>query len=94
MRRWVKELGWAEAETLLIANNAEPFYAVRASAGRQMDSARLVETLTQLDVSAEVSPLLPKEFVRLPDGLQVGAEYAVRSGVALWNPPRTIGNQS
>ena len=66
----MEELGWAEAETLLVANNAQPFYAVRASAGRRMDSARLAETLAQLDVAAEVSPLLPAEFVRLPDGLQ------------------------
>jgi hypothetical protein len=33
-RRWVSELGWEEAITLLEANNADPTYAVRASGGR------------------------------------------------------------
>jgi hypothetical protein len=43
----VDQLGWEDAEALLMANNLEPAYCLRASAAKGWDASQLAAHLTE-----------------------------------------------
>jgi 16S rRNA (cytosine967-C5)-methyltransferase len=50
VRRWVKYLGLDEATKLMIWNNNDPGFSLRANTGRDITRADLVERLNSLKV--------------------------------------------
>ncbi|XP_028785448.1 uncharacterized protein LOC114741361 isoform X1 [Neltuma alba] len=70
VRRWTKHLGQGEAIKLMIWNNSEPSYSLRANRARGFSRADLVAQLNALKVPHTPSSHLD-EFVRIKTGLQI-----------------------
>ncbi|GIL72703.1 hypothetical protein Vretifemale_3009, partial [Volvox reticuliferus] len=69
--RWLERFGREGAEQLLRRNNQPPVYTVRVNTLRPGASAAgLLEQLAAAGIQAELSPLLPEEFIRIRSGLQ------------------------
>ncbi|KAK4275305.1 hypothetical protein QN277_018412 [Acacia crassicarpa] len=69
VRRWTRYLGQEEAIKLMIWNNSEPSFSLRANHARGFSGADLVTQLNALKVPHKPSPHLD-EFVRVKTGLQ------------------------
>ncbi|XP_058112194.1 uncharacterized protein LOC131255476 isoform X9 [Magnolia sinica] len=70
VRRWIKYLGVEEAMRLMIWNNSDPSFSLRANGAKGFTRADLVERLTILKVPHEPS-LHMDDFVRIKTGMQV-----------------------
>ncbi|KAG5053463.1 hypothetical protein JHK87_005661 [Glycine soja] len=70
VRRWTKYLGQEEAIKLMIWNNSEPSFSLRANRVRGFSRDDLVTQLNALKVPHKLSPHLD-EFVRIKTGLQI-----------------------
>ncbi|XAR56798.1 16S rRNA (cytosine(967)-C(5))-methyltransferase [Bertholletia excelsa] len=70
VRRWIKHLGREEAIKLMMWNNSDPSYSLRANIGKGFTRADLVMQLQKLKVPHDISPHLV-EFVRIRTGMQV-----------------------
>ncbi|KAJ7960942.1 ribosomal RNA small subunit methyltransferase B [Quillaja saponaria] len=69
VRRWTKYLGQEEAINLMIWNNNDPSFSLRANHRRGVSRAALVTRLNELKVPHQISLHL-QEFVRIKTGLQ------------------------
>ncbi|KAK2999575.1 hypothetical protein RJ639_024323, partial [Escallonia herrerae] len=69
VRRWTKYLGREEAIKLMMWNNSDPNFSLRANRARGFSRAELVSRLQSLKVSHELSPHLD-DFVRIRTGMQ------------------------
>ncbi|XP_058219008.1 uncharacterized protein LOC131329701 isoform X1 [Rhododendron vialii] len=69
VRRWTKYLGVEEAIKLMIWNNTDPSFSLRANSGKGFTRADLVTRLQMLKVPHEISPNLD-DFVRIKTGMQ------------------------
>ncbi|XP_058112190.1 uncharacterized protein LOC131255476 isoform X5 [Magnolia sinica] len=69
VRRWIKYLGVEEAMRLMIWNNSDPSFSLRANGAKGFTRADLVERLTILKVPHEPS-LHMDDFVRIKTGMQ------------------------
>ncbi|KAK2999166.1 hypothetical protein RJ639_022610 [Escallonia herrerae] len=69
VRRWTKYLGREEAIKLMMWNNSDPHFSLRANRVRGFSRAELVSRLQSLKVSHELSPHLD-DFVRIRTGMQ------------------------
>ncbi|RVX14678.1 putative ribosomal RNA small subunit methyltransferase B [Vitis vinifera] len=67
VRRWTKYLGQEEAIKLMMWNNSEPSFSLRANSGKGFTRADLVMRLKMLKVPHELSPHLDN-FVRIRTG--------------------------
>ncbi|KAK7299927.1 hypothetical protein RJT34_10756 [Clitoria ternatea] len=70
VRRWTKYLGQEEAIKLMIWNNSEPIFSLRANRARGFSRDDLVAQLDALKVPHKLSLHLD-EFVRIKTGLQI-----------------------
>ncbi|XP_059666565.1 uncharacterized protein LOC132312279 isoform X2 [Cornus florida] len=70
VRRWRKYLGLEEAIKLMIWNNSDPSYSLRANSGKGFTRADLVMRLETLKVPYELSSHLD-DFVRIRTGMQI-----------------------
>ncbi|KAK6149411.1 hypothetical protein DH2020_016936 [Rehmannia glutinosa] len=70
VRRWTKYLGLEEAIKLMMWNNADPCFSLRANTGKGFTREDLVTELEMLKVPYELSPHLD-DFVRIRTGMQV-----------------------
>ncbi|KAF7815983.1 ribosomal RNA small subunit methyltransferase B [Senna tora] len=70
VRRWTKYLGQEEAIKLMMWNNNEPSFSLRANHARGFSRADLVAQLNELKVPHKLSSHLD-EFVRIKTGLQI-----------------------
>lgn len=70
VRRWTKYLGQEEAIKLMMWNNSDPSYSLRANRAKGFTRADLVLQLEMLKVSYELSPHL-EDFVRIRTGMQI-----------------------
>ncbi|KAL6313912.1 hypothetical protein AAG906_010331 [Vitis piasezkii] len=70
VRRWTKYLGQEEAIKLMMWNNSEPSFSLRANSGKGFTRADLVMRLKMLKVPHELSPHLDN-FVRIRTGMQI-----------------------
>ncbi|KAK7386012.1 hypothetical protein VNO78_32055 [Psophocarpus tetragonolobus] len=70
VRRWIKYLGQEEAIKLMIWNNIEPSFSLRANRARGFSRDDLVTQLNALKVPHKLSLHLD-EFVRIKTGLQI-----------------------
>ncbi|XP_057440989.1 uncharacterized protein LOC130732981 isoform X2 [Lotus japonicus] len=70
VRRWIKCLGQEEAIKLMIWNNSEPSFSLRANSARGFSRDDLVTQLNALKVPHKLSMYLD-EFVRIKTGLQI-----------------------
>ncbi|KAG2499335.1 hypothetical protein HYH03_002911 [Edaphochlamys debaryana] len=71
VQRWLKRFGREAAEAVMRRNNLPPVYSVRVNTLRPGATAPvLLEELREAGVEAELSPLLPGEFIRVRSGLQ------------------------
>lgn len=69
VRRWTKYLGQEEAIKLMVWNNSDPSFSLRANSGKGVTRADLVMQLNLLKVPHELSLHLD-EFIRVKTGLQ------------------------
>ncbi|XP_031286323.1 uncharacterized protein LOC116145009 [Pistacia vera] len=69
VRRWTKYRGQEEAIKLMVWNNSDPGFSLRANVGRGVTRADLVKQLNLLKVSHELSLYLD-DFIRMKTGLQ------------------------
>ncbi|KAK2967296.1 hypothetical protein RJ640_004862 [Escallonia rubra] len=69
VRRWTKYLGREEAIKLMMWNNSDPNFSLRANCARGFSRAELVSRLQSLKVPHELSPHLD-DFVRIRTGMQ------------------------
>ncbi|KAL9444693.1 hypothetical protein AB3S75_017812 [Citrus x aurantiifolia] len=69
VRRWTKYLGQEEAIKLMVWNNSDPSFSLRANSGKGVTRADLVMQLNLLKVPHELSLHLD-EFIRIKTGLQ------------------------
>ncbi|KAG5546730.1 hypothetical protein RHGRI_018789 [Rhododendron griersonianum] len=69
VRRWTKYLGVEEAIKLMMWNNTDPSFSLRANSGKGFTRADLVTRLQMLKVPHEISPNLD-DFVRIKTGMQ------------------------
>ncbi|XP_073281285.1 uncharacterized protein [Primulina huaijiensis] len=70
VRRWMNYFGLEEAIKLMIWNNSDPCFSIRANTGKGFTRADLVTKLEELKVPYESSHHLD-DFVRIRAGLQV-----------------------
>ncbi|KAI3456805.1 hypothetical protein Pfo_013468 [Paulownia fortunei] len=70
VRRWTNYLGPEEAIKLMMWNNADPCFSLRANTGKGFTRADLVTELEMLKVPYELSQHLD-DFVRIRTGMQV-----------------------
>lgn len=70
VRRWMNYFGLEEAIKLMIWNNSDPCFSIRANTGKGFTRADLVTKLEELKVPYEISHHLD-DFVRIRAGLQV-----------------------
>ncbi|KAF5740060.1 hypothetical protein HS088_TW11G00124 [Tripterygium wilfordii] len=70
VRRWTKNLGQEEAIKLMMWNNSDPTFSLRANIGKDFTRADLVKQLNSLKVPYELSLHL-NDFCRIKTGLQV-----------------------
>ncbi|CAB4281833.1 unnamed protein product [Prunus armeniaca] len=70
VRRWTKHLGQEEAIRLMMWNNSDPSFSLRANSGKGVSRADLVTKLDVLKVPYELSFYL-NDFVRMKTGLQM-----------------------
>lgn len=70
VRRWTKYFGREEAIKLMVWNNSEPSYSLRANTGKGVTRADLVKHLDMLEVPYELS-LNMEDFVRIKTGMQI-----------------------
>ncbi|GFP95033.1 ribosomal rna small subunit methyltransferase b [Phtheirospermum japonicum] len=70
VRRWTKYLGLEEAIKLMMWNNSDPCFSLRANTGKGFTRADLVTELEMLKVPYELSQHLD-DFVRIRTGMQV-----------------------
>eukprot|EP00257_Ricinus_communis_P018331 XP_015577031.1 uncharacterized protein LOC8286857 isoform X2 [Ricinus communis] len=70
VRRWTKYLGQEEAIRLMIWNNSDPSFSLRANGGKGVTRDDLVTRLNLLKVPYELSPY-SDHFVRMRTGLQI-----------------------
>ncbi|KAJ0046083.1 hypothetical protein Pint_03846 [Pistacia integerrima] len=69
VRRWTKYRGQEEAIKLMVWNNSDPGFSLRANVGRGVTRADLVKQLNLLKVPHELSLHLD-DFIRMKTGLQ------------------------
>ncbi|XP_038714908.1 probable ribosomal RNA small subunit methyltransferase B [Tripterygium wilfordii] len=69
VRRWTKNLGQEEAIKLMMWNNSDPTFSLRANIGKDFTRADLVKQLNSLKVPYELSLHL-NDFCRIKTGLQ------------------------
>ncbi|XP_076954568.1 uncharacterized protein LOC143629090 [Bidens hawaiensis] len=69
VRRWMKYLGREEAIKLMMWNNSDPSFSLRANRGKGFTRSELVSRLETLKVPYELSPHLD-DFVRIQTGMQ------------------------
>ncbi|KAJ4725295.1 putative Ribosomal RNA small subunit methyltransferase B [Melia azedarach] len=69
VRRWTKYLGQEEAIKLMVWNNSDPSFSLRANGGKGVKRADLVMQLNLLQVPHELSLHLD-DFIRVKTGLQ------------------------
>nr|GLL22509.1 uncharacterized protein LOC109187232 isoform X1 [Ipomoea trifida] len=69
VRRWTKYFGLEEAIKLMVWNNNDPSFSLRANTGKGLTRDDLVTRLTMLKVQHEPSPYLD-DFVRIKTGMQ------------------------
>ncbi|KAL8208961.1 hypothetical protein R6Q57_008373 [Mikania cordata] len=69
VRRWIKYLGREEAIKLMMWNNSDPSFSLRANRGKSFTRSELVSRLETLKVPYELSPYLD-DFVRISTGMQ------------------------
>ncbi|KAI3695203.1 hypothetical protein L1987_78194 [Smallanthus sonchifolius] len=69
VRRWIKYLGREEAIKLMIWNNSDPSFSLRANRGKGFTRSKLVSRLETLKVPYELSPHLD-DFIRISTGMQ------------------------
>ncbi|KAL7088101.1 hypothetical protein ACP275_13G108500 [Erythranthe tilingii] len=70
VRRWISYIGYEEAIKLMIWNNTDPCFSIRANIGKGFTRANLVTELETLKVPYELSEHLD-DFVRIRTGMQV-----------------------
>lgn len=70
VRRWIKFLGREEAIRLMMWNNRDPIFSLRANVSKGFRRADLVEQLEKLKVPYDISPHLD-DFVRIKTGMQI-----------------------
>nr|XP_027061426.1 uncharacterized protein LOC113688037 isoform X1 [Coffea arabica]XP_027061427.1 uncharacterized protein LOC113688037 isoform X1 [Coffea arabica]XP_027061428.1 uncharacterized protein LOC113688037 isoform X1 [Coffea arabica]XP_027061429.1 uncharacterized protein LOC113688037 isoform X1 [Coffea arabica]XP_027064489.1 uncharacterized protein LOC113690691 isoform X1 [Coffea arabica] len=70
VRRWIKFLGHEEAIRLMIWNNRDPTFNLRANISKGFRRADLIEQLEKLKVPHDISPHLD-DFVRIKTGMQI-----------------------
>ncbi|KAF8019648.1 hypothetical protein BT93_G0361 [Corymbia citriodora subsp. variegata] len=70
VRRWTKYFGREEAIKLMVWNNSEPKYSLRANTGKGVTRADLVKQLDMLEVPYKLS-LNMEDFVRIKTGMQI-----------------------
>ncbi|KAL3643280.1 hypothetical protein CASFOL_014095 [Castilleja foliolosa] len=70
VRRWTKYLGLEEATKLMVWNNSDPCFSLRANTSKGFTRADLVTELEMLKVPYELSRHLD-DFVRIQTGMQV-----------------------
>ncbi|KAL7217251.1 hypothetical protein ACSBR1_029041 [Camellia fascicularis] len=70
VRRWTKYLGREEAIKLMMWNNSNPSFSLRANSGKGFTRADLVMRLQMLKVPHDISPYL-NDFVRIKTGMQI-----------------------
>ena len=80
--RWLKQFGRDQAEALMRANNRVPVHYVRVNPLRGSTAHDLAQAIEALGGRAEVSELLPADFVRVETGLQ-----AILAAVSLLRGP-------
>lgn len=69
VRRWIKYFGYEDAIKLMMWNNSDPSFSIRANRGRGFTRSDLVSRLENLKVPYEISPHLD-DFVRITTGMQ------------------------
>uniref|UniRef100_A0A7N0RFK5 16S rRNA (cytosine(967)-C(5))-methyltransferase n=1 Tax=Kalanchoe fedtschenkoi TaxID=63787 RepID=A0A7N0RFK5_KALFE len=69
VRRWTKTLGQEDAVKLMVWNNSDPSFSLRANIGQGFTRADLIMQLQELKVQHEPS-LYMDEFVRIKTGMQ------------------------
>ncbi|XP_057971646.1 uncharacterized protein LOC131160227 isoform X2 [Malania oleifera] len=69
VRRWTKYLGQEEAIKLMMWNNSDPYFSLRANSGKDFRTADLIVQLKDLKVPHEISLYL-NDFVRIRTGMQ------------------------
>ncbi|KAI5674697.1 hypothetical protein M9H77_15061 [Catharanthus roseus] len=70
VRRWIKYFGREEAISLMMWNNGDPIFSLRANTGKGFTRADLVTELKRLKVPHDLSAHLD-DFVRLKTGMQI-----------------------
>ncbi|CAI9088206.1 OLC1v1022480C1 [Oldenlandia corymbosa var. corymbosa] len=70
VRRWIKHLGREEAIRLMMWNNKDPTFSLRANVAKGFRRSHLVEQLEKLKVPHELSAHLD-DFVRIRTGMQL-----------------------
>ncbi|KAL6999111.1 16S rRNA (cytosine(967)-C(5))-methyltransferase [Sarracenia purpurea var. burkii] len=70
VRRWTKYIGHEEAIKLMMWNNSDPSFSLRANSGKGFTRADLVTRLEMLKVPHEISLHLD-DFVRIRTGMQL-----------------------
>ncbi|CAN1193993.1 Probable ribosomal RNA small subunit methyltransferase B [Linum perenne] len=69
VRRWTKYIGQEDTVKLLVWNNSDPSFSLRANCGKGVARAELVKQLNLLKVPHELSLHLD-DFIRIKTGLQ------------------------
>ncbi|KAJ0561373.1 putative 16S rRNA (cytosine(967)-C(5))-methyltransferase [Helianthus annuus] len=69
VRRWIKYLGHEKAIQLMMWNNSDPSFSLRANRGKGFTRSELVSRLETLKVPYELSPHLD-DFIRIKTGMQ------------------------
>ncbi|XP_047333871.1 probable ribosomal RNA small subunit methyltransferase B isoform X2 [Impatiens glandulifera] len=69
VRRWIKYLGRDETVKLMVWNNSNPSFSLRANSRKGFTRADLVKRLETIKVEHELSPHL-SDFVRIKNGMQ------------------------
>ncbi|XP_057486553.1 uncharacterized protein LOC130772631 isoform X2 [Actinidia eriantha] len=70
VRRWTKYFGREEAIKLMMWNNSDPWFSLRANNMKGFTRADLVRRLQMLKVPHEISPHLD-DFIRIRTGMQI-----------------------
>ncbi|GAB2279809.1 hypothetical protein Dimus_014448 [Dionaea muscipula] len=69
VKRWIKDMGQEKAVKLMIWNNSEPCFSLRANSGKGVTRADLITQINILEVTYDPSLHLD-EFVRIRTGMQ------------------------
>ncbi|CAN1334146.1 Probable ribosomal RNA small subunit methyltransferase B [Linum perenne] len=76
VRRWTKYIGQEDTVKLLVWNNSDPSFSLRANCGKGVARAELVKQLNLLKVPHELSLHLD-DFIRIKTGLQITSSQSV-----------------